>query len=128
MPNYKIVNDKNSNSQRSEGYSSEELQDLQTCFRAAGLPYSVSVSPTLATRFGWLEASPPGVDRYVVAWLVSHVMNGQWSHHKRQTQQGETLFLWFTALLNNSAKEADLQLAIVLGKKQNLHLAHPDEF
>lgn len=122
------MNDKNSIPHRSEGYTSEELLDLQTCFQAAGLRYTVSVSPTLATHFGWLEASPPRVERYAVAWLVSHVLNGQWAHHKRQTQQGETLFLWFPAQVNDGDKQDDLQLAIVLGKTLNLHLAHPDEF
>jgi len=42
------VFDEKSNSNRPEAFAPRKPHDLQTCFRAAGLPHTVTVSPNLA--------------------------------------------------------------------------------
>ena len=114
------------NSNRSESFDSEKRPCLQSCFRAAGLPHTVSVSPKLAARCGWSQSPQGGVDPYVIAWLTGLVLTGHWPHRRRQCQRGPILLLDFPAYL--SAKETiNLPLGIVLVDEQKLHLVDPDE-
>jgi uncharacterized protein YPO0396 len=120
------VFDKKSNPLRPEAVASGKPPDLQSCFRAAGLPHTVTVSPALATRCGWVDPSPPGVDRYEVAWLVRLALNGHWPHRQRQTEHGQVLLLDFPTRVSGQAC-VNLQLGIVVSKDQKLHLVDPDE-
>jgi CheY-like chemotaxis protein len=120
------VFDKKSNPLRPEAVASGKPPDLQSCFRAAGLPHTVTVSPTLAARCGWVDPSPPGVDRYEVAWLVRLVLKGHWPHRQRKTEYGQVLLLDFPALISGQ-ECVNLQLGIVVGKDQKLHLVDPNE-
>lgn len=80
----------------------------------------------MAARCGWVDPSPPGIDRYEVAWLVRLVLTGHWPHRQRKTIHGQVLLLEFPAF--NGAHEAiNLPLGIVLGDDQKIHLVDPDE-
>lgn len=99
--------------------------NLQLCIRAAGLPHTVSVSPKLTVRCGWIEPPPAGVDPHVIAWVVRLVLTGHWPHRVRQTQYGEVFLVEFPAFISD--KEAiDLTLGIVVGNNR-LDLLDPEE-
>jgi hypothetical protein len=120
------VFDKKSNLLRPEALASGKNHDLQSCFRAAGLPHSVTVSPALAARCGWVDPSPPGVDRYEIALLVRLVLNGHWPHRQRRTEHGLVLLLEFPAFVG-TRDVIMLQLGIVICADQKLHLVDPVE-
>ena len=118
--------DNKSNPLRPKAVASGKPSDLQSCFRAAGLPHTVTVSPTLAARCGWVDPSPPGVDRYEVAWLVRLVLTGHWPHRQRKTEHGQVLLLDFPVLASGQ-EVVNVQLGIVVGQDQKLHLVDPNE-
>jgi hypothetical protein len=100
--------------------------DLQSCFRAAGLPHAVTFSPRLAARCGWLESPAQGVDPYVIAWASRLVLTGQWLHRRCQTQYGEVLLVEFPAFV--TPKETiNLSLGILVENYRRLKLVDPDE-
>lgn len=73
-----------------------------------------------------MESSPPGIDRYEVAWLVRLALTGHWPHRQRKTRDGQVLLLEFPAF--KGAREAvNLRLGIVLGEEQKIHLVDSDE-
>jgi len=120
------VFDEKSNSNRPEAFAPRQPHDLQTCFRAAGLPHTVTVSPNLAAHCGWMKPSPPGIDRYEVAWLVRLALAGHWPHRLRNTQGGQVLLLEFPVF--NGAQEAvNLRLGVVLRGGHRIHLVDQDE-
>jgi len=86
----------------------------------------VTVSPALAARCGWVDPSPPGVDRYEMAWLVRLVLNGHWPHRQRRTENGLVLLLEFPAFVG-TRDAIMLQLGIVICADQKLHLVDPVE-
>jgi CheY-like chemotaxis protein len=120
------VFDKTSNSHRPEASAPGKPHNLQSCFRAAGLPHTVTVSPALAVRYGWADSSPSGVDRHEVAWLVRLALTGHWPHRLRKTGHGPVLLLEFPAF--NGANEAiNVRLGILVGENQKIHLVDPEE-
>jgi CheY-like chemotaxis protein len=73
-----------------------------------------------------MKQSPPGIDRYEVAWLVRLALTGHWPHRQRNTQDGKVLLLEFPVF--DGAQEAvNLRMGIVLREGQKIHLVDPDE-
>jgi len=57
---------------------------------------------------------------------VRLTLNGHWPHRQRQTEHGQVLLLDFPALISGQ-EVLNLQLGIVVGQDQKLHLVDPDE-
>ena len=122
---HKEVFDKKSNLTQPQADAFGKPHDLQACFRAAGLPHTVTVSPALAARCGWINPSPPGIDRYEVAWLVRLALTGHWPHQQRQTEHGQLLLLEFNTFVSPQSA-ITLPLGVIVGPEK-LHLVDPQE-
>ena len=112
---------------RSAANGSEKLNEIQSYLQALGLRYSVTMSAAFAARCGWDEVSPPdGVHAQDIAYELQQALTGGSSNHWRRSPGGKTLRMWFNVFLN-PATAIELQLALIVGKRNQLHLAVQQE-
>jgi CheY-like chemotaxis protein len=85
------------------------------------------MSAAFAARCGWDEGSPPdGVYPQDIAYELQKALDGGSSYHWQRSLGGKTLRMWFNVFLN-PATVIELQLALIVGKRNQLHLAIQQE-
>jgi CheY-like chemotaxis protein len=114
-----------SKSNRPASVDSGKLSDLQTSFRAAGIPHTVTVSSALATCCGWTDAGIQDVDPGVVAWVTAEALAGNWPCCRRQTKRGEVLLLECSTF--RGKQPISLELGILVRPSKILELLNPEE-
>jgi CheY-like chemotaxis protein len=114
-----------SNSNWPASIDSGKLLTLQSSFRAAGIPHTVTVTPALAARCGWTDAGNPEVDPGVVAWVIAEALAGTWLCGHRQTKRGDILLLECSTFRGQQA--ISLELGILVRPSKILELLNPDE-